>query len=65
MGLPEGALYATADFHALLDGKSELGMDHFEVRTYRSVRRHLILSCVSYLFLAEFCRAHRGGKTRS
>jgi SRSO17 transposase len=44
------------------DGKSELGMDHFEVRKYRSVRRHLILSCVSYLFLAEFCQEHRGEK---
>ncbi len=44
------------------DGKGELGMDHFEVRKYGSVRRHLILSCVSYLFLAEFQAAHRGGK---
>ena len=42
------------------DGKGQLGMDHFEVRRYLSIRRHLILSCVSYLFLAEFHRAHRG-----
>jgi SRSO17 transposase len=35
------------------DGKSELGMDHFEVRKYASVHRHLILSCVSHAFLAE------------
>lgn len=33
------------------DGKGELGMDHFEVRKFRSIRRHLILSCVSYLFM--------------
>jgi len=46
----------------LEDGKGELGMDHFEVRKFQSIRRHLILSCVSYLFLAEFHRAHRGEK---
>jgi hypothetical protein len=44
------------------DGKGELGLDHFEVRKFLSIRRHLILSCVSYLFLAEFHRAHRGEK---
>lgn len=44
------------------DGKSELGLDHFEVRKFPSIRRHLILSCVSYLFLAEFHLAHRGEK---
>jgi len=44
------------------DGKGELGMDHFEVRKFQSIRRHLILSCVSYLFLAEFHLANRGEK---
>lgn len=44
------------------DGKGELGMDHFEVRKYLSLRRHLILSCVSYLFLAEFQLRQRGKK---
>ena len=44
------------------DGKGELGMDHFEVRRFRSIQRHLILSCVSYLFLAEFHQANRGEK---
>jgi len=42
------------------DGKGELGMNHFEVRKYLSIRRHLILSCVSYQFLAEFHQQHRG-----
>ena len=46
------------------DGKGELGMDHFEVRKYLSVRRHLIVSCVSYQFLAEFHQKHRGKKLR-
>ena len=45
------------------DGKGELGMDHFEVRKFQSIQRHLILSCVSYLFLAEFHQAHRGEKS--
>jgi SRSO17 transposase len=45
------------------DGKSELGLDHFEVRKYLSIQRHLILSCVSYLFLAEFQQQHRGEKS--
>ena len=44
------------------DGKSELGMDHFEVRKFQSIQRHLILSCVSYLFLAEFHQDHREKK---
>lgn len=45
------------------DGKGELGMDHFEVRKFRSIQRHLVLSCVSYLFLAEFHQAHREKKS--
>ncbi len=45
------------------DSKTELGMDHFEVRKYPSIVRHLILTCISHLFLAEFWLAHRGGKT--
>jgi len=44
------------------DGKGELGLDHFEVRRFQSIQRHLILSCVSYLFLAEFHEAFRGEK---
>jgi len=45
------------------DGKGELGMDHFEVRRFGSIQRHLILSCVSYLFLAEFHQEHREKKS--
>jgi len=47
------------------DTKGELGMDHFEVRTYRSIQRHLILSCLSHLFLAEFRERCRGEKSGS
>ena len=45
------------------DSKDELGMDHFEVRRYLSIQRHLILTCVSHLFLAEFREDHGGKKT--
>jgi SRSO17 transposase len=46
------------------DSKTELGLDHFEVRKYRSVWRHLILTCVSHLFLGEFRLEHGGKKSR-
>jgi SRSO17 transposase len=46
------------------DSKSELGLDHFEVRKYRAIARHLLLTCVSQLFLAEFVQARRGGQAR-
>jgi len=36
------------------DSKGELGLDHFEVRRYGSLCRHLLLTCVSHLFLAEY-----------
>jgi SRSO17 transposase len=45
------------------DQKTELGMDHFEVRNYRSLMRHLTITAVSFLFLADFRRKHRGEKT--
>ena len=47
------------------DSKDQLGMDHFEVRKYGSIQRHLILTCVSHLFLAEFRQGHRGKKPGS
>ena len=43
------------------DTKDELGMDHFEVRRWQSIHRHLLLSCVSHLFLAEFHQTHHSG----
>jgi SRSO17 transposase len=46
------------------DGKSELGLDHFEVRHFRSISRHLIVTSISHLFLAEFRQAHGGEKFR-
>ena len=40
--------------------KDELGMDHFEVRNYTSLKRHLLLTAVSHLFLAKVHRQWRG-----
>jgi SRSO17 transposase len=37
------------------DHKSEIGLDQYEGRRYLGLKRHLILSAVSYLFLAEVC----------
>lgn len=35
------------------DGKGEVGLDHFEVRKYPALMRHLILTMLSLYFLAE------------
>ncbi len=48
---------------AFEDSKTELGMDHFEVRKFLSIQRHLILSCLSHVFLSEFCLKYRGEKS--
>lgn len=43
------------------DSKGEIGLDHFEVRGYGSIKRHLVLSLVSHLFLARQ-KARIGGE---
>jgi SRSO17 transposase len=45
------------------DAKGELGMGHFEVRNYRSLMRHMILTAVSFLFLARALKKRRGEKS--
>lgn len=44
------------------DAKGEVGLDHFEVRTYISVIRHLVLTNLSLYFLAEQTQRLRGEK---
>ncbi len=46
------------------DGKGEIGLSHYEGRRYLGLKRHLILSAVSYLFLMEGKEALRGKKPR-
>jgi hypothetical protein len=43
------------------DQKGEIGLDQYEGRRYRGLKRHLILSCVSYLFLTR-ARQEFGGE---
>ena len=47
------------------DQKSEIGLDQYEGRRYQGLRRHLILSCVSYLFLSRMREEFGGGKSGS
>ena len=43
------------------DEKGEIGLDHYEGRRYLGLKRHLIVSAVSHLFLAE-TRQELGGE---
>lgn len=45
------------------DQKGEIGLHHFEGRRYVSLKRHLILSCASYLFLSRVRESQRGEKS--
>jgi SRSO17 transposase len=45
------------------DQKSEIGLDQYEGRRYQGLKRHLILSCVSYLFLTRMRAEFGGGKS--
>jgi SRSO17 transposase len=44
------------------DQKGEVGLDHFEGRRWLGLQRHLVLSAVSYLFLARMYQRLRGKK---
>jgi SRSO17 transposase len=46
------------------DQKSEIGLDQYEGRRYQGLKRHLVLSCVSYLFLSRMREEFGGGKSR-
>jgi SRSO17 transposase len=43
------------------DQKSEIGLDQYEGRRYQGLKRHMILSCISYLFLSR-TRLEFGGE---
>lgn len=47
------------------DQKGEVGLDHYEGRHYRGLKRHLILTMVSYLFLSRVRQDLRGKKPRA
>jgi SRSO17 transposase len=45
------------------DEKGELGLDHYEGRRYLGLKRHLIITSVSHLFLAKVHQDLRGEKS--
>lgn len=45
------------------DQKSEIGLDQYEGRRYLGLKRHMIISCVSHLFLARVRQEWAGEKT--
>lgn len=45
------------------EAKGEVGYDHFEVRKYKALQRHLVITQVSLYFLLE--RANKFGKKKS
>ncbi len=45
------------------DQKGEVGLSHWEGRTWLGLQRHLILTSVSYLFLTIACERLRGKKS--
>jgi SRSO17 transposase len=47
------------------DQKGEIGLDQYEGRRYRGLKRHLVLSCVSYLFLSRVRQEFGGEKPRA
>jgi SRSO17 transposase len=45
------------------DEKGELGLDHYEGRKYQGLKRHMIITAVSHLFLAKAHQDLRGEKS--
>lgn len=44
------------------DCKTELGLNHAEVRKYRAIQRHLTLTAVNYFFVQDWTIRNRGGE---
>ena len=60
--LARAARWGDENRHVFDQRRKEIGLDHFEVRTYRSLLRHLALSAASVLFLEE--RVRRAGSRK-
>lgn len=45
------------------DQKQEVGLDCFEGRRYLGLKRHLIITAISYLFLSQVCEEEREKKS--
>lgn len=46
------------------DCKTELGLNHAEIRTYPGINRHLILTAVNYFFLQDWLLKHVEGEKK-
>lgn len=44
------------------DCKTELGLNHAELRNYKGLQRHLILTAINYYFFQDQVQTWRGGK---
>lgn len=44
------------------DCKQELGLNHAEIRSYRGLHRHFVLTAITYYFVQGFVRRHRAEK---
>ncbi len=45
------------------DCKTELGMNHAELRTYTGLHRHFILTAINYFFLRDWWFRHKNDET--
>jgi hypothetical protein len=55
-----GVKCACAGDLAFSDQKGEVGLSHWEGRSWMGLQRHLVLTSVSHLFLAIACKKLRG-----
>ncbi len=51
--------------HCFRQAKDELGLDHFEVRGWRSIHRHMYVTQLSHLFCSRMRQFLRGKKGRA
>jgi SRSO17 transposase len=49
--------------HCFEDQKQEVDLDCYEGRRYLGLKRHLIISAISYLFLSQVCQQEREKKS--
>ncbi|MFK4608357.1 hypothetical protein ABIF57_007809 [Bradyrhizobium diazoefficiens] len=50
--------------HSLVDMKEELGLDHFEGRSWQGLHRHALMTMIAYAFLQHRRLAYAGRKKR-
>ncbi|MDK4220951.1 transposase, partial [Bradyrhizobium diazoefficiens] len=51
--------------HSLVDMKEELGLDHFEGRSWQGLHRHALMTMIAYAFLQHRRLAYAGRKKKN